>query len=164
MLCFWYFSLGRTGEAYECIASLMVGKANLNNKEETRFFFLFHNLSWWGGGGTLNHSCHSWKRPLCDCISSVDTFTDYTQSIKLDHHVQGHWNHSPLLLQRMGSKPAGTRKGQVLIRPFHPEETLRTSSVSHKQIWNVSSRKWIFTELTGTNWTSLPNARHVMQP
>lgn len=41
MLCFWYFSLGRTGEAHECIVSLMAGKANLNNKEETRFFFCF---------------------------------------------------------------------------------------------------------------------------
>lgn len=65
----------------------MVGKADLNNKEEKRFFCFLISVD-----GKVESYIEPFMPELekADCISSVDTFTDYTQSIKPDHHSQGH--------------------------------------------------------------------------
>lgn len=58
----------------------------------------------------------------------------------------------PCRSSRRAANLLGPGRGRYWAGPF----TLLTS---HKQIWNVSPRKWIFTELTGANCTSLRNAR-----
>lgn len=89
MLWFWYFSLGRAEEAHKCMASAMAGKANFNNKEETKLFCFTISVDGKVEGYTEPFMPQLEKQTR-DGSSSVDTFTDYSQSIKPDHHSQGH--------------------------------------------------------------------------
>lgn len=78
-----------------------------------------------------------------------DTFTDCTQSIKPDHHSQGRWSYSLQLVQKTGSNQLGPGRDRSHVSSF----TVSAPSVSHKQIWNPSSSKSIFTELS--KWCKL---------
>lgn len=146
MLCFWYFSLGRTEEAHKCLASTTVGNTNLNNKKETRFFCFIISVDGKVEGYIEPFMPH-WKKQISDCTSSVDTFTDYTQSIKPDHHSQ-----APRIKSSAGpedrQKPTGTREGQVLNWPFHPMDTLSEPQANLKCIRKEENLYWI-------NWHKL---------